>query len=326
LLGGILVQADLLGLGWRPVFGVNVALGLAALAGAAAWLPESRAGTGTHLDLPGMALLAAALGLLLYPLARAPQDGWSWPDAALLAAGAVTLAVFAAWQWLRRDRHPLVPVRLFTRRGLAGGTAAQLALYAGVTGFFLVFALTLESGYRFAPLHAGLAFLPFSAGIAAASAVSGQLAPRLGRRLIMAGALAMAAGMAGLLAAVRSAGPVPGTWPLIPGLLLAGIGMGLAAPTLVGVSLAGIDPRDAGPGSGVVATAGQAGGALGVAVIGTVFFGALHGTTGSASSYTTAFTAALCYETGVFILTALLTLALPRPAATQARTAARGTA
>jgi MFS family permease len=322
LLGGVLVQADLFGLGWRPIFLVNVVLGSVALACVATWLPESRAEDGLRLDLPGVLLLTAALALVLYPLTRAAQGGHTAQgghaahgggvDLALVALGVVMLAVFAVHQ--RRRRRPLIPLEMFGQRALTGGVATQFALYAGVTGFFLVLALTVETGYGFSPLHAGLTFLPFSACIAVASGAAGGLASRLGRRLTTTGVAAMAAGMAGVLAAVRLAGPVPGTWPLAPGLALAGVGMGLVAPTLVDVTLVHVRPSDAGAASGIITTAGQLGGAFGVAAIGAVFFHALSGAR-SASAYNTAFTDAVIYEIGVFVFAALLTFLLPTPRA-----------
>lgn len=323
VVGGALVQADLFGLGWRPIFLINIVLGLIALACVAAWLPESRVEGGHRFDLPGMALLAAALGLLLYPLVEGPQQGWPRWGFVLMAAAVVMFAVFAGQQRHRHRRGgwPLVRLGLFTQRGFTGGVVTQLALYAGVTGFFLVLALTLESGYGFTALHAGLTFLPFSIGIAASSGASGQLAPKLGRRLTTIGVLVMAAGMSGLLLAVHLAGPQPGTWPLVPGLVVAGLGMGLVAPTLVDVSLAGVHRHDAGSASGVITTAGQLGGAIGVAVIGAVFFGALpHRGLSRAGDYSTAFAAALAYEIGVFFLAALLMLILPKTTPTVAET------
>ena len=314
LIGGLLIQADLFGLGWRPIFLVNVVLGLAALLATAAWLPESRAEEVQRFDLVGVGLLATALLLLLYPLVESPQRGWPAWSFVLLAGAVAVFALFATHQRRRQRRGhwPLVTLSLFGRRGFTAGVVSQLALYAGVTGFFLVLALTLQSGFGFSALHTGLTFLPFSIGIALSSGVSGGLAPRLGRRLTMAGTFVMAAGMTVLLLTVQLAGAHPGTWRLAPGMAIAGLGMGLVAPTLVGVALTGVHAGYAGSASGVVTTSGQLGGAIGVAAIGAVFFGALPGSATS-SGYSAAFTAALHYEIGVFLLAALLMLLLPKP-------------
>lgn len=128
----------------------------------------------------------------------------------------------------------------------------------------------------------------------------------------------MAVGMLVLLLTVRAS-----TVALVPGLLLAGLGMGLVAPTLVDVALAEVETRDAGSASGVVATAGQLGGALGVAILGLVFFGALPSSGAGAQDYSAAFSAALYYEIAVFLLAALLMPLLPKAASTGSRAVVR---
>lgn len=315
LIGGLLISADLFGLGWRPIFLINVPIGLAALAVAYATLPDSRSPRAERLDLTGMALLAAALLLVLFPLVEGPQLGWPAWTLGLLAAAAPTLAAFLAHQQRRetRDRAPLVALSLFTQRGFTGGVLAQVALYAAVTGFFLVLALTLQAGQGFSALRTGLTFVAWSVGIAIASAFSGGLAPRLGRRLTITGAVTMAIGMAALLLAVATAGEQISPWALAPGLLIAGLGMGAVAPTLVDVSLREVDTHDAGSASGIVATAGQLGGALGVASLGALFFSTLADNP-SNPDYTTALTVALYYEIAVLFLAALAMLLIPSTA------------
>lgn len=140
-------------------------------------------------------------------------------------------------------------------------------------------------------------------GVAVASPLSGALAARLGRGLIAIGSLLLAVGMALLALALSAA---PGTFAFLPGMLVGGFGWGLVAPSMVGVALTDVQPRDAGAASGAVATAGQLGGALGVAVLGSVYFGMLPGGFVRAAHVT------LWAETGVYLLAALLTTALPR--------------
>ncbi|CCH31299.1 MFS transporter [Actinosynnema sp. NPDC047251] len=270
LLGGLLVEADLLGLGWRSVFLVNVPIGVLAFAVAALTLPDSRAPRARRLDVVGTVLLAAGLLLVLHPVAQGPRLGWPWWAVALPFCSVAVVAAFVAWQ--RRAPSPLVPLSLFRLHGFVGGACAQIALYAGVTGFFLVLAVELQTVHGFSAWGTGLTFVAWSAGIAVASAFSGRLAARWGRRLTVAGALVMCLGMIGLLVAN---GPVIGAADLVPGLFVAGLGMGLVAPTLVEVSLREVDLAHAGAASGVVATAGQLGGALGV-----VGLGAVHLVTG----------------------------------------------
>ncbi|MBW4718554.1 MFS transporter [Saccharothrix obliqua] len=271
LLGGVLVAADLFGLGWRAVFLVNVPIGLAALAVAAATVPDSRAPRAARLDVTGVVVLTAGLLAVLFPLVQGPQSGWPWWSVVLPLVALPVFGVFVVLQ--RRGAAPLVPPDLFRERGFVGGVCAQFALYAGVTGFFLVLALELQQERGFTALGTGLVFVSWSVGIAAASGPAGVLTPRFGRRVPITGALVVVVGMGGLLLAFGwSAHAIP-PWSLVPGLFVAGLGMGLVAPTLVDVSLRGVATAHAGSASGVIATAGQVGGALGVAVLGAVHLG-----------------------------------------------------
>ncbi|MEV0678756.1 MFS transporter [Actinosynnema sp. NPDC050436] len=296
LLGGLLVEADLLGLGWRPVFLVNVPVGVVAFLVAAVAVPDSRAPRAERLDVPGTLLLTAGVVAVLHPLVHGPQHGWPWWTVALPVGSVAVFAAFVAWQ--RGARSPLVPLSLFRQRGFVGGACAQVALYAGVTGFFLVLALELQTVHGFSALRTGVTFVAWSAGVAVASGFSGPLAARFGRRLPAAGALVLCLGMAALLLAT---GSVHGGWGLAPGLVVAGVGMGLVAPTLVEVSLREVGVEHAGTASGVVATAGQLGGALGVAGLGAVYLGG-------------GLAVVLWCEVAVFALAAATTLLIPHTA------------
>ncbi|MBB5953752.1 EmrB/QacA subfamily drug resistance transporter [Saccharothrix tamanrassetensis] len=315
LLGGVLVTADLFGLGWRSIFLINVPIGLAALAVAAVTLPDSRAPRADRPDPTGMALLTAGLLLLLYPLVQGPQQDWPWWAVLALAAAMPVFGLFVAHQRHRerRSASPLVPLSLFAHRGFTGGVCAQVALYAGVTGFFFVLAIALQSGQGYTALRTGLTFVAWSAGIAVASGAAGALASFPGRRRAIAGALVMALGVSGLVLAVSLSGPAIGPWALVPGLFVAGVGMGLVAPTLVDVSLRDVDTAHAGSASGVVSTAGQLGGAFGVAGLGAAFFGTL-GAAGS-GDHTNALVTVLYCEVAVFVLAAALMFLLPKPGA-----------
>lgn len=313
LLGGLIIAADLFDLGWRPIFLINVPIGIIAFAVAAATMPESRSSRSQSLDLIGAALLVFALLLVLFPLVEGPQLGWPAWLIAMLACAPVALIVFVVHQHLRsrRERTPLVALTLFTQRGFTGGVLAQVALYAAVTGFFLILALTLQSGLGFSALRTGLTFVAWSVGIALASGLAATLAPKLGRRLTITGALIMAVGMLGLLVSITVVAPDPTAWTLAPGLLLAGIGMGLVAPTLVDVSLREVTHDDAGSASGVVTTAGQLGGALGVAVLGAIFFSTL-GAQPDRADHLSALTVSLYYEIAVLVAAAAVMLLIPR--------------
>ena len=185
ILGGALIAWDVAGLGWRTVFLINVPLGLAALALAAAVLPESRADDGPRPDPVGMVLVSTGLTLLVFPLVEGRELGWPAWTFAMLAVGVAVLALFAVHQ-VRRSRTgraPLVEPALFRVRAFSAGMAVGLALFAGMTGLVLALGLYLQLGLGYTPLQAGLAQAPWALGIAVGSALSGAvLAARLGGR------------------------------------------------------------------------------------------------------------------------------------------------
>lgn len=278
IVGGALVQADLFGLSWRPIFLVNVPVGLLALIGAAALMPESTSQVPRRFDLGGVALLSTALLLVVYPLVQATEHGWTVPQVVLAASAAPALALFGLHQRTRTNRGdvPLVPLTLFANRSFTGGVLVSLAFFSGVGGLFLGLTITLQHDLGFSPIRTGLTFLPWSVGIFVASGVSVQLVSKLGRRLILIGTLAMVAGAALLAWTVHRNGLDLAPLDLAPGLLVAGLGMGMVAPTIIDVVLGGGHATDAGAASGVLNTALQLGSALGVATLGLLFF-ARHG-------------------------------------------------
>jgi EmrB/QacA subfamily drug resistance transporter len=311
LLGGLLVEADLLGLGWRTIFLINLPIGLLTLAAARALVPETRDEHPPTLDPTGVGLVTTALLLLLYPLVQGHGAGWPTWTIVSMAASLPVLVLFAVQQArkARRGGSPLVPPALFRERAFTGGLLAALTFFSGVVGFFLVLTLTLQLGLDFSPLHTALTFAPWSLALAAAAGASVQLAPRLGRRLTTAGALLMAAAMAAVLVTVDHFGEDVTSWWLAPSLALGGVAMGMVAPTLVDVTLTGVPRRDAGSASGVLNSALQLGGAIGVALIGVVYFDIV-----ASDGFVEALRDALWFEVAVYLLSALAMLLLPKKA------------
>ncbi|MGP0051426.1 MAG: MFS transporter [Solirubrobacteraceae bacterium] len=324
ILGALLLK---LGLGWRPIFIVNVPIGALAIAGALAWLPESRSEDPLRLDLAGLALCAAALVLLCYPLIQGHQLGWPAWCFAMIAAALPTLGLFAAHQRrVQRDGgSPAVPMSLFSQRGFTGGALIGLVFFSGIVGFGLVLQLTLQEGLGYSAMHGALTVLPFSLGIAVASPLAMSLVARLGRRLVAAGAGAMVVGSIAVIVAVRSAGPGLTTFELLPGMVICGLGVGMVAPTLAKVALAEVRGGEAGAASGVLGSANQVGSAVGIATMAAVFLGQLpRGLVAHpAHAYTAALGGAMWYELGVFALSVGLVAFLPTgvPATAGAREA-----
>jgi EmrB/QacA subfamily drug resistance transporter len=279
LIGGVIIEADPLGLSWRAIFLVNVPVGLVALACARRQVPESRAGHAARLDLRGMALITLGLVALVLPLVEGTQlhwPAWTW---ASLAAAPVILALFVLAQ-LRTRRAggtPLLDPALLRRPELAAGLGTQLVFWCGQASLFLVLALYLQLGLHLDALPAGLVFSVLAVAYLATSLRAPALTVRYGRPLISIGALGLAAGEAVLLltaARIGAGGEV--AW-LIPGLLLAGAGMGLCITPLTSTVLAHADPQQAGAVTGALSTMQQVGNSVGVAVTGVIFFGTLAG-------------------------------------------------
>src|ERR1700733_10609144 len=284
LLGGLLIQHNLFGLGWRPIFLINVPVGILAVVASSVLVRESRAPHPPKLDPVGVGLISAALLLLLYPLVEGRQLGWPAWTFISMAAAAPVLAAFIGYERhkTRRDGSPLVPLSLFRDRGFSVGMAIALAFFLGIASFGLVLTLFLQLGLSFTPLHAGLTFLPFSVGVLLSSGAAARLAPRFGRGVTMA--LIIAAGMAALIAVVHHYGVAVTTWELTPGLVAAGLGLGAVIAPLAANALDRVPRQDAGSASGVFNTGLQVGNSIGIAVIGVIFFGLLGAQSGPAAT------------------------------------------
>jgi EmrB/QacA subfamily drug resistance transporter len=310
LVGGVLVQADVAGLGWRSCFLINVPIGVAALALAPRFVPESRAAGAPRLDLTGTVLLTAGLTAIVLPLVEGRRHGWpEWTWASLAAAPAL-LGLFAlhSRRLARRGGAPLLPPALFADRAFSAGLATQLVFWCGQASFFLVFALYLQLGRGLDALQAGLVFTILAAAYLVASLDAPALGARLGRRLPAIGALALGAGHLLLAASVAGIGTTGSVGLLAPALVLIGAGMGLVITPLTATVMAGLQPERAGAAAGALATMQQVGNALGVAVTGVVFFGALHG------GFAHAFELSLLQIAVLCAAVAALTRLLPRSA------------
>ncbi|RKT16980.1 EmrB/QacA subfamily drug resistance transporter [Streptomyces sp. 1114.5] len=287
LIGGLLIRADLFGLGWRSCFLINLPIGLAALVMVRRCLPESRAPQRPGLDPIGVVLATASLTALLLPLIQGPQLGWPVWTHLCLGASVALLAAFAVHQHhATTTAHtltastPLVDTRLFHSRAFSAGVLAQLAFWLGQGSFFLVLALHLQFGRGLDALGAGLVFTAIGVGYLITSNATHRVTARLGDRgTITVGGLLMAAGLALLaLSAYAASGAHSAAdgsvWWLAPGLFVDGLGMGLVIAPVTSVVLEGVDPGLTGSAAGVVATVQQVGGALGIALIGLVYYGA----------------------------------------------------
>lgn len=313
ILGGLLLSADLFGASWRPVFWVNVPIGLITLALTAVLVPESRHPDDHRLDLAGMAVLTLALTLLIVPVIAGREAGWPVWSRISPAAGALALIAFAAVERRveARGGSPLLRLGLLRTRAFAVGMLLILLTYCGINSFFLVLSVTLQDGLGLDPLSAGLFYLPFAAAFLAGSLAAGRSA-RYGLRLLQAGALILALGHAAALAVVACSGDSLTPWFLAGPLLVVGAGNGVLVTPLLNAVLSRVRPAETGMASGVLSTGQQIGGSGGVAVVGVIFYGTLgRGGHRDASAYGHALTASLVLCLALAVAVSALVSLLP---------------
>ncbi len=267
-LGPVIGGAVVDGISWEAIFWINVPVAVVAVPLVLWALPESR-GRRQPLDLAGLALAGSGILALVWSIVRGNDDGWgSTRVVGGLALGVLLLGAFLVRE--SRTDHPLVPLRLFRVRSFAVANGSALAFSFGVFGLVFLLAQYLQIGMGFTPLEAGIRTLPWTAAPMVFAPIAGMLAPRIGvRPLLTAGLALQAAGLAWQGLIVGTDGLVYAD--LVPGLALAGIGMGLTfAPSATAV-LFDMAPDDHGTASSVNATIREIGGALGVAALVAVF-------------------------------------------------------
>ncbi|MFC8827314.1 MFS transporter [Streptomyces sp. NPDC057137] len=324
VVGGFLTDLDLFGTGWRAVFWINVPIGAVLLACAIRVLPESRAESRAEkrpsLDLSGAALVTLASLGLMFPLVQGSEHGWSPWFLALIALSLGLWLLFAVHQ-KRRAAHGvdvLVPPSLFRERTFTAGLIAALLTFAGATSFTFLLTYYLQFGLVWSSTRTALAVAAVPLGIAVVFQIAWKYGPGRPRLFITAGALTMAAA-ALTMAAMAAVGQTTFALLIVVAFLL-GAGTGLTSPVLTSVLLVSLPPREAGAGAGVIYSATQFGSAVGIALIGAVFFGGLGEIDGGAPARTEAATemyagalgTALLCTAGIFVLVALVARALPR--------------
>ena len=308
LIGGVLIHLDLAGSEWRAIFWVNVPIGLAAMALSPRLLPNRRNAHAARIDLVELLLATTMLTALLLPLLegrRLDWPLWTW----LSLAGAVVaglLTVVRSRTLLRTGRRPLAEPEAFRSRTVRIAIAAQALLFVGMASYFLVLALYLQNGRGLGAPSSGAVFTFVAVPYMAGTGGQRRLATRLGRWTVPTGAGLFALGHLALLVAVAAHGVGGSLVDLVPGLALAGFGMGVALTALIDAAMGTVEPAYAGAVSGVLSTAQQIGNALGVAVVGMVFFGAVSG------GYAHALGWSLVVLTGTTAAVAVLGLALGR--------------
>src|SRR5215218_8498061 len=264
LLGGVLTET----INWHWIFFVNVPIGVATALLAIRLVPD-REGIGltAGADLPGAALLTGGLMLGVYTILGVAEEGWG--STQTLALGAVSIGLLAAFLARQaRVANPLMPLRLFRSRNVAGANVVQALLVVGMFGMLFLGALYMQRILGYDALQVGLAYLPLTVVMGTMSfAFTGQLNLRFGPQATLVPAMVFI--VAGLLLLART--PVDASYvvDLLPAMILIGLGSGLGFPSLMTLAMSGATPSDSGLASGLVNTSVQVGGAIGLAVLAT---------------------------------------------------------
>jgi EmrB/QacA subfamily drug resistance transporter len=251
---------------WGSVFFVNVPIVATALVLVAWLVPTSRDPRGLPLDVVGALLSIVALGALLFGIIEGPELGWT--DGVTVggfALAAVALAGFVTWE--RRREFPMLDLQFFASRPFAVGTTTIALTFFAMFGLFFLMTQYLQSVRGYTPLEAGVRILPMMAAMIPASVLSARWAARVGSRAVLSAGLTLLT--AGLLV-IASLGTTTSYWVLAVGLLLLGTGMGNVAAPATGAVMASLPVAKAGVGSAVNDTAREVGGALGIAVLGSL--------------------------------------------------------
>jgi hypothetical protein len=271
VVGGVLVSADLLGSTWRPVFLLNVPIGVILFLAGLRTLPAGQGERGRTVDLAGVATLTPAVLALILPLVLGPSEHWPAWGWACLAGSAVLFALFAVVERraAARGGAPLIPGRLLRLPGTAAGIAALFCVMAVFGGFFFVLALHLQGGLGDSPMRAGLTFAPAGLAFALVS-LNWQRLPA-GRHVTVsiAGFVVYGAGLLVLAALLRGGGH-GGVW-LLAGLALVGAGMAAAFSPLMTAVVMRVPVTDAADATGVIVTVNQLALVVGVATFGTLY-------------------------------------------------------
>jgi EmrB/QacA subfamily drug resistance transporter len=271
--GGLLIELDLFGLGWRMIFLINLPIGLLALAAAARFIPHLDKVPNIRIDYLGAGLFVAAFGLVLLGLIEGPELGWPMWTALCTLTG--TCLLIWAWHHAKRraarDGSAVIAPDLFGLLTFRWGIAAITAFSGAAAGFLLVFAVSLQQGLEQSALDTALLHMPFGLGVMTGISMIGRrYLPRFGKWLIAVGAVLLAtAGSAALM--LLANGGLSGLFlPAV--LLLAGLGMGTVIGPLPPVIVSQVERSKAGTASAMMRTAQQIGGALGIALIGAAYF------------------------------------------------------
>jgi EmrB/QacA subfamily drug resistance transporter len=317
LFGGLLISADLFGLDWRPIFLINLPIGVFALIAGLRLIPSIKGNADLTNDWVGIVFACAALLFIVFPLVEGRSFGWPLWIFVMLAAAVPATVLLVAWERHRerQDRSQLLPMTLIRNRNYLLGIGMTMIFFSGVPGFFMVVALFLQSGFGFTPFESGVATMFFPVGVFSASFMSGRLGGRWLKPRLMAGAVILASGMIGARQVFSGVTDAIGLWDLALPLFIAGLGMGLTIAVLFQSVLTNVPSQDSGSGAGALQAFQQMGIAIGVAFMGQIFFAVLAANGGGHASYVAAIEQAMIFTIVAFALFLVLSVFLKIPRA-----------
>lgn len=311
--GGFLITADIAGLDWRPIFLINIPIALFAVIAGLRLIPDIPGNRELTNDWIGILIAAIAIFLLIFPLVEGRTLGWPVWTFIMMAASLPGLLAFIMWQRRRErtGRSQLLPVALMQNRNYMIGTLAVMAFFSGIPGFFMIFAIFLQTGFELTPFQSGLTTTPFPIGIFIASGLSGRLGARVPKARLLAGTLLLIVGMVWVRQTISTLQGNVDYITFLGPLLVAGLGMGTTIAVLFSAVLSSVPGRDAGSGSGALQAFQQIGGAVGIAVIGEIFFSTLlAGGRPDQAGFVDAASNAMLFNIGMFGLVVVLALLL----------------
>jgi EmrB/QacA subfamily drug resistance transporter len=325
LIGGLLIGANFGGLDWRPIFLVNVPIGILAVVLGWFIIPRPPGHPDLRNDYVGIALFGASMVALVYPIIEGRSYGWPLWTWSMMAAAVVGLVLFVLWERNRaaNNQPQLLNYSLITNPQFLLGSFVLTIFSSGIPGLFMVISLLLQAGFGFTPLMSGLTNTPFSVGVLVVSIIAGRFGQSYLRTRAAVSAVLLAGGMLWLHFIIAGIGDTIDHWWFLPPLFIAGVGLGLGFSSLFQLVLATVPPRDAGAGAGSLQAFQQVGGAIGVALIGQIFFTLLEGArdwgaTSVHQAFTVSAAAATWYQVAAFGAVFLLVFLIRgRPAAGQ---------
>ncbi|MCH5676013.1 DHA2 family efflux MFS transporter permease subunit [Streptomyces gilvus] len=313
LIGGSLTEH----VSWHWIFWLNVPLGIAVLPLARLRLNESY-GTGAPLDIPGTLLASGGLFGIVYGLVRGPADGWtSFLVLTGLFAGAALLTAFVLYSL--RAKNPMLPMRLFRSRAFSGINAASLLMFLGMFGSIFLLSQFMQGVLGYSPTEAGLRMLPWTGMPMLVAPIAGILSDRIGGRPVVATGLFLQALGLGWMATVVTPGVSYATQ--LPALIVSGIGMGLFFAPASNLVMSSVRPREQGVASGANNALREVGGALGIAIMSSIF--SSQGGYATAQTFVDGLQPALVTGSAVVAAAAVATLLIPRRSTAKTTTSSK---